>query len=248
MIRCIQDYINFFESNFLLSIQYQYQLLNLTLSKKFESKNHLSINIYKDDCTHVLTAKIMSINPFDAITQGDLESQTVRKERPTTEHIVRHTNRLVEFIIENMCIVIAFLIANSLLFSLSVAAISIHAKYGNDLCIGSYSGISFGYDVWLNIYGWTNISLIIFILIMLLVCVYYEWLQPSCVCLIKFVAVLAYFFQFSWYIVGSVLYFQEVNSNCQSGRPIHDFGLALFIIQTICWGASCLGAKQASKK
>jgi len=49
-------------------------------------------------------------------------------------------------------------------------------------------------------------------------------------------------FEFSWYIIGAIMYFQDVNGSCGNEQMIHHFGLALFIICTISWGFACCGS------
>lgn len=135
------------------------------------------------------------------------------------------------------------------LFSLSVTAVIIHDKYGLDECIGTYGGISFGYDTWLEIYGWTNIALLCFFAFAAFCGFLAQSSEDATSCVgacAVLIAVIGYAFQFCWYIVGAILYFQEVNSSCAPGKPLHDFGLALFIIQTIVWGSACLGGKSQS--
>jgi len=125
-----------------------------------------------------------------------------------------------------------FVILTSLLSLLAVGAIIVHDRYSNITCIGSYGGITFGYVKWLYIYAWTNIGLI--------GCI--GWLDG--ISRISTIGVdnlklnilrLGYIFQFAWYIIGSILYFIEINKSCSTDDILYDFGLVLFICQSIVW-------------
>ncbi len=102
-------------------------------------------------------------------------------------------------------------------------------------CIGQYFNINFQYDTWLNIFGSVNMLSISFGLYLYFFQFTADWKHwndfKEKICLIFFC--IMYLFNFAWYIVGAILYFNTVFLNCERGQSIHDFGLALFIIQTI---------------
>lgn len=127
-----------------------------------------------------------------------------------------------------------FIALSVVLAILSSGAIFIHERYSDNECVGTYGGIFFGYVKWLYIYGWTNIGIIgiMFWLFSISKCtdMKFETLKRNILCL-------GYLFQFSWYIVGAILYFVEVNNSCSTGDVLYDFGLALFICQTVVLGS-----------
>ena len=125
-----------------------------------------------------------------------------------------------------------FIILTIILLGLSVSAILIHNKYGSLECMIDYKGVVFNYIKWLYIYAWTNIGLL---------CTSFWFFIISKSSNIKvenlklvFLRV-GYLFQFSWYVVGAVLYFIEVNNPCNPSDVLYSFGLSLFICQTIVW-------------
>lgn len=123
-----------------------------------------------------------------------------------------------------------FIILAIVLTALSVCAIIVHDRYNDRTCIGSYGGIMFGYVKWLYIYAWTNIGLI-GCMIWLFVISRFSSVKVNTLKLN--ILRLGYLFQFAWYIVGAILYFIEVNKSCSSGDILYDFGLVLFICQSI---------------
>lgn len=125
------------------------------------------------------------------------------------------------------------------LLSTSITALVISSHHENDQCMEECSGIFFAYGIWieityanwLKIYGITEIYTMG---VCLFLFIWWRHMRDDCLmCLGYTVAILGYAFQFVWYIIGAILYFKTVISSCPSGQPLHDFGLALFIIQTI---------------
>jgi len=143
------------------------------------------------------------------------------------------------------CIIIIAVLASTTTLCLSIAAITISNKYSNDQCIGIYKGISFTYGTWLFAYGITEVigtGLLVFFSL--------AWFMTESYCLGLITVVtwaVTYIFQFCWYIVGSILFFQTVNGTCDDTSTIQQFGLALFIIQTIIWVLACLGGKATTE-
>jgi hypothetical protein len=137
------------------------------------------------------------------------------------------------------CILLVVLIFVGLLLSLAISALAIGSNFKNDQCIGTYASISFKYDTWLLTYGITN-TIMISLLLLCGMC--YMCTESDAY---KLFAIFIYgifcTFHFAWYVVGAVLYFNTVSNSCQAGKPLHDFGLALFIIDTISWTFICLG-------
>ena len=127
-----------------------------------------------------------------------------------------------------------FIILSFLTCIISVGAIFVHEKYSDIDCIDSYKYISFGYVKWLYIYAWTNIGIIAVM----------SWLFVISRCsnmkidyLKLNILRLGYIFQFSWYVIGAILYFIEINKTCSVKDVLYDFGLALFICQTIIFAS-----------
>ena len=139
------------------------------------------------------------------------------------------------------CIValISFLVGIEL--TLGVASIIIAEQYGSVSCIGTYSGISFTYGTWLIISGITQIFMV---LATILFGGWYLVTKDDVFSvLLVFTVIIGRAFAFSWYICGAILFFQTIdNESCVSdSAPLYQFGLALFILQTIAWAFTCLG-------
>ena len=116
-------------------------------------------------------------------------------------------------------------------------------KYGDDDCIGHYSGISFNYKTWLLVYGICEISGTV---IMMTFIAIYMIFQSNIALFVGYIVfILYYLFSFNWWIVGSILFFTTINKDCANSLPaFQQFGLAIFIINLIIWVLLCLG-KQA---
>jgi hypothetical protein len=123
--------------------------------------------------------------------------------------------------------------------ALAIPAVVIAEQHEHESCIGSYSGISFPYGIWLKVFGWTQIGAVLATIVFGALSIVCEMEAASAMIILT--NVLSGFFHFCWFIVGAVLYFKEVSPNCPSGTPLYDFGLALFIIQCIAWGGACCG-------
>ena len=129
------------------------------------------------------------------------------------------------------CSIILWIIIAILSLSLSITAIVISNKYKGDECISNFSGISFKYDTWLLIYGICELS---FILTIITITLIYGCTSSKCILYTGIaLCLIGVAFQFSWYIVGSILFFEEVNSSCVDAQPtIQKFGLALHKART----------------
>lgn len=91
-----------------------------------------------------------------------------------------------------------------------------------------FSEISFSYASWLQIYGLSNLGILLLggILVVTHGCV-----NTVCSSLTAtYFFMLAIAFKVAWYIVGGILYFGTVTDNCDNGEQIHTFGLVLFIL------------------
>jgi hypothetical protein len=128
-----------------------------------------------------------------------------------------------------------------------IVAIVIADKYGNDQCVGSYAGISFSYGTWLLVFGAIKVVMCFVSTILVIASVLDK---SGCSLIVTYiVGALGMGFDFAFYIVGSILFFNEVNStNCSTEQPpLQQFGLALFIIQTIMWSCVILGASRKAE-
>jgi len=127
-------------------------------------------------------------------------------------------------------------------FSLSVASIVLMNEPHFNQCIGNYNGISFSYDLWLEIYGVTNIGVLCMIGLFGTRLYFQSLLKNKCnfagICLIIFL-IISYLFQFCWYIVGGILFFTEVEPHCEKGKTIYELGWVMFALQTLVWFAGC---------
>lgn len=147
-------------------------------------------------------------------------------------------------ILEKSVALIFFGIYLGVASSLSIAALVVSNKDGDNTCIGHYNGISITYAKYLVVFGWTTISISLFTLFTVLISLVYKEniLQPIAIALVMLFSI----FDFCWYIVGTILFFKEVNNNCGDYTMIHQFGLALFIIKTIAWSVACCGSRHNS--
>jgi hypothetical protein len=131
-----------------------------------------------------------------------------------------------------------------LLSSMAVSIAAIAISNGSSNCISTYAGISFNYNTWLLVYGVINISVTIFLFSTFLIIL----VSSSEILFIQWAVIylLNSLFNFSWYIVGSILYFSTVHNNtCQDQNlSLYQFGLVLFIIQTISFSIDLLSSKR----
>jgi hypothetical protein len=47
-------------------------------------------------------------------------------------------------------------------------------------------------------------------------------------------------FQLIWFVIGALIYMGQIYYNCPSDAPIHQFGLALIVIESVASAAACL--------
>jgi len=138
-------------------------------------------------------------------------------------------------------------------FGLAIGEIVVANKFGDDVCVGNYHGISFSYKTWLLVSGWVNIATFCALAALggcYLVAASAQGtvaqgaIGAAGACLMWLFGM----YSLAWYIVGAVLFFKEIEPSCQSGKPLYDFGLALFILQTIgiCCGACNKNARSTN--
>ena len=135
-------------------------------------------------------------------------------------------------------------------FVTSIIAIAKGPDY-DDPCIGVSTTIKLSYVQWLQIYGWTNIS----IMAIALVCLWYYsdrqeyltsiWWRPhgliQCECIVLFVSsVVGLIFQIAWYIIGALLFFETVNDSCGVTLAIHHLGIGIFVMETVISSSSLI--------
>ena len=135
-----------------------------------------------------------------------------------------------------ICILISICILIMLVLTVFIIAVVYSYKYENDTCVTKYGNISFNYIYWLRVQGFMSIFQIIFSSIFIVLLDNEQELQmifSSCM------NILFITFDFSWFIVGSVLYFNEVESSCNSSSDIYKFGMALFILQLVSFTGIC---------
>src|SRR3989338_1520515 len=77
----------------------------------------------------------------------------------------------VKIIMKNIKSSIVYTFWLGCLLSLSVASIVV-AYYSSDDCMNKYDGIIFPYRKWLYVYGYVNMSVIVFCLILILIAIY----------------------------------------------------------------------------
>jgi hypothetical protein len=128
----------------------------------------------------------------------------------------------------SICISFCCLLA----YSLNLTALVIAYNNSDVDCISDYAGISFSYITWLKVFGFIGTAYMFILLFLISVFTYNQADTITIIQIIKLSYIPYFMFNFVWYIVGAVLYFETVHS-CNSSLPIRSFGLALFIIQTI---------------
>jgi hypothetical protein len=118
--------------------------------------------------------------------------------------------------------------------ALAIAVGGLVYTYGDDsktVCVATFAGISFSYVTWLRVMGITFIGGITFE--MLLICCHGFSGTVFSSKAAKTFGIIFYLFQFAWAVVGAILYWQTVSSNCPDGSSFQMFALAIFCIQTI---------------
>lgn len=134
------------------------------------------------------------------------------------------------------CCVITIGIVSGLCFG--IASILISISNTNNSCVEKFSGISFNYLQWLYIFGIIQLAWIV-----LLCVIGFFWFVVKID--LMFLCHIMNLFNFAWYIVGSILFFEEVAKTCQ-GCQLYNYGLTLFILQTI--GFVATGCTLSKKK
>lgn len=119
-----------------------------------------------------------------------------------------------------------------------VVSLVVWSNNEHNPCLGDGDLADFDYMTWLLWFGIT-IFIVNFVVLPLSVC--FIWassakhntlLAVTAVLLSAF-SKLAIFFQFAWFVVGAILYFTQVHTHCPAGGALRDYGLALFILQSI---------------
>jgi hypothetical protein len=119
----------------------------------------------------------------------------------------------------------------------------VYGDNSDNTCIGDLEGISFSYVTWLRVMGFSFIG---GLLVLLALVFAHGWWGTWCTSKLATVfGLLFFFFQMAWYVVGSILYWETVTTNCASGTEIQVFSLALFIIQTVVITCMYCGRKAA---
>lgn len=134
-------------------------------------------------------------------------------------------------------------------FVLAFASEFVADRNDSDICFYS-SKITFNYITWLKIFYIMTLTItgLILLLTVLDFAIRTASIQDQKTILEKIAGMfstLGIIFQISWYIIGSILYFQTIYPNCQ-GTMIYNFGFALFVIQTISfvcfWIIGCVSS------
>jgi hypothetical protein len=161
--------------------------------------------------------------------------------------VIRHMS-VAKLLKTGSCISAIMYLILAIQLGLSIASIILNDKYDADqaTCMGNYGGILFGYQKWLLIFGWTGIGIVSAIVLGLL-CSCAQEIRESMEGLVNSIAGLGYLFQVAWYVVGSILYFKTIHHDCPSGDVIRDYGLSVFIIETVVIGLLWLTKYQDSR-
>ena len=130
--------------------------------------------------------------------------------------------------------------------AISVPAIIISSDDAGAACLGSYGGISFNYTKWLNIYGWINVACLgLFLILLSGYLVSGSATEAGFVLSAARVYAVIDAFHLAWFVVGAILFWKEVDGYCPADQPLHDFALALFILQCIFICCSCSVTKSS---
>ena len=141
-----------------------------------------------------------------------------------------------------LCMVVALLVLGS---TFGVASLVIWSKNSDNPCLGGTSLIGFSYLTWLL---WTGITILVGQVVELLLLGLYlhaDNNKNDGLAMMTWISAAIWMFLYgcfsvAWYVVGAILYFKEVANNCPTGQNLHDYALALFIIQTVGIGCAVL--------
>lgn len=145
------------------------------------------------------------------------------------------------FIISDIKFPISMII---IILFLSICTIvgSMFAYNKNDCGLTINSSIPINYIDWLHIHFWTNIGTIS---IMILLALFTRLTKIELIVLKMVISRFGFLFQIIWYIMGCILYFNEVNGNCIDSM-VNIFGVCVLIVQTFMILIICLQYKFSS--
>ena len=121
-----------------------------------------------------------------------------------------------------------FMFIGLILFTTGVTSLIISYSYNEEQCVKINNLTSVNYNTWLQIYGWTCI---VGLVVSLVISAFYKITESRTIkLLLKSIIVLNILFHFWWYVFGSIIFFNEIEINCDNS--LNKFGLGLFIIET----------------
>jgi hypothetical protein len=135
--------------------------------------------------------------------------------------------------------------------SVGIASLVIWDENQNDTCAVRTDLVEFSYFTWLF---WTGLVILIVNAIFLPAFIIYTCalargktlVAAFMFALLRSVSILTTLFDIAWFVVGAILYFKEIHTECPTGGALHKFGLALFILQCIGVGCSVLKSRSLS--
>ena len=125
-----------------------------------------------------------------------------------------------------------FICVSIFLTIISIGSIIVYQEFNDESCFHRLEKIKISYMEWLYIYGLTNILIISFIGWLSIISEVFDLnLKSVRLNILR----ISFLFHFCWYILGIVLYFYEVNRTCNYKNISYDFGMVVFVCQTIIW-------------
>jgi hypothetical protein len=117
--------------------------------------------------------------------------------------------------------------------SLAIAAFLLCVYVPND-CWKNVSSVGINYFSYVIVFGLSNMfGSIIYAPFVIRIFQLYE---PDCrIKILVFVCCPILIFQFVWYVLGTISYFQTVYNICPNDSVINSFGLILFVLQAVQW-------------
>jgi hypothetical protein len=118
-----------------------------------------------------------------------------------------------------------------------------HSGDPNTECLANFEGIAFSYISWLRVLAITFLS---GMAVGLLLVTLHGLVGTVCTSKMATIfGILFFLFQLGWYIVGSILYWRTVPTNCDNGGFIQTGALVLFIFETVILFCLSCGRKAA---
>jgi hypothetical protein len=143
-----------------------------------------------------------------------------------------------------------FVVLMSTGFTMSIAALVVRSQNEGNPCVTNSGLMSIGYLDWLLGFGVSSfvansIATIIGIIYIKATSDANQRTINWSFGLLVLINLISGLFQLAWYIVGAILYFTEIHDSCPARHSLRDFGLSLFIIQSVSLACTCFSKTQS---